>query len=581
MFRFWVLLAVALTAPARADTGSILDAEQFQYQLDHAAALSTSAPWRETEAVLDQLRPYLDRGSAQQRAEFAWLEARIRALSGDMLGALEAAEALLRQDLTPELRLRSHRLAANAALLARRFEETFIHLGQGLRMLQDPALRPDGEALYSLAAYAYTLVGESERGRQFGEMAVALAETGGDERAICTTNQRLAFVHKKLGNNDNSLEHYRRALRYCETAGDGLITGVVQNGIGDLMRLAGADEEARQYFEQALNLLDAHGFDTGRAEARLYFARLELELGNHDRVRELLHPSLELLSNSEVWDYLAEAHAMLGQIARAENDYEAALEHYDHKLMARARAHDQERRRRITFLEVEFNLLHNQQQIALLEEQARVRQLEESARLQGQRIRNAAYAAAGLLIICLLLLLLHTSRERRRYRRMSQFDGLTGALNHTRFFAVAGQRLETALRQDSSFWILLGDIDFFKQVNDLHGHATGDRILRRVGRRLHDCFGAHGAIGRIGGEEFAIALNGKDRAAILDLLDRFRSQLATPRDDAPTVTMSFGLAAWRSPGDSVQAICQRADQALYQAKRDGRNQVVCQHDDTE
>ncbi|MCH8478431.1 MAG: tetratricopeptide repeat protein, partial [Wenzhouxiangella sp.] len=326
MFRFWVLLAVALTAPARADTGSILDAEQFQYQLDHAAALSTSAPWRETEAVLDQLRPYLDRGSAQQRAEFAWLEARIRALSGDMLGALEAAEALLRQDLTPELRLRSHRLAANAALLARRFEETFIHLGQGLRMLQDPALRPDGEALYSLAAYAYTLVGESERGRQFGEMAVALAETGGDERAICTTNQRLAFVHKKLGNNDNSLEHYRRALRYCETAGDGLITGVVQNGIGDLMRLAGADEEARQYFEQALNLLDAHGFDTGRAEARLYFARLELELGNHDRVRELLHPSLELLSNSEVWDYLAEAHAMLGQIARAENDYEAALE---------------------------------------------------------------------------------------------------------------------------------------------------------------------------------------------------------------------------------------------------------------
>lgn len=571
----WLLLTVLLTGITHAeDPGN--PQHGFQQRLDHAAALSTAAPWRESQAVLDELRSELPHANAFQQAEFAWLETRNLALSGDLSGALKASRALLERPLTPQQRLKTYRLAANVALIARRFDEAFIHLNHGLRLLADSSLETHSEGLHSLAGYAYTLVGEVEQGIHFGQLAVQYAEQSGTERDLCSACQRLAFAHKVSGDNEASLAYYRRALAHCLTAGDPLIAGIVRYGMGDLLRQAGDISEAESLFIEALDSLEAHDFHSGIAEARLYYARLEMARGHLDHVLDLLNPTLEPLGEAETWDYLAEAHGMLGKVARARGDYQTAFNHHDLQLRIQRQSHDQERSRRVTFLEVEFNLLHNQQQLALLEDQARVSRLEETARLQQQQIRKFAFGLAGLLMVCLALLLLHTMRERRRYQTLSERDGLTGTLNHTSFFAVAEREIQIAVENQQSFWMLLADIDHFKQVNDRHGHLVGDNILRQVGRCLRRCFDQHGAIGRIGGEEFAVTLRGKNRTEIDALLEQFREALTRrdKQDSSISVTMSFGLARQFGPTDPLLAIRQRADEALYQAKHKGRDRVV-------
>jgi len=247
---------------------------------------------------------------------------------------------------------------------------------------------------------------------------------------------------------------------------------------------------------------------------------------------------------------------------------------------AREKHLDMERARRIAFLEVEFDLRHTEQQLALLREQARVNDLQQENRRQQWMLSATGYTIAVALVAILILLLLRSTRERRRYQSLSHRDGLTGVNNHTRFFEIAGTVLAGARERDRPFTLILADIDHFKQVNDRHGHLAGDDVLRRVGARLRECFGHHGDIGRIGGEEFAIALPNISPVGVQPLLERFRRSLQQIRDgDAPIpVTMSFGIASSKNPAESLTEMRERADRALYEAKNSGRNRVVLADD---
>ncbi len=328
--------------------------------------------------------------------------------------------------------------------------------------------------------------------------------------------------------------------------------------------------------EQALERLKQVEYESGIAEASLYYARLENARGRPEHVVELLEPALEQLRTDQTWDYLAEAHRMLGDIARERGDYPRALTHYEARMDAREQHLDMERARRIAFLEVDFDMQHTEQQLALLRQQARVNELQNQTRRQQRMLSSVGYVVTGFLVVILVLLLRHATRERRRYQGLSHRDGLTGVNNHTRFFELAGQALAEARENGRPFTLVLADIDHFKQVNDHHGHLAGDEVLRRVGARLRECFSQHGSIGRIGGEEFAIALPGMRPEEVGAPLDRLRESLRSVRADDTRipVTMSFGVGAPGSPGESLNDVRERADRGLYQAKNAGRDRVV-------
>ncbi len=568
------VMACLLLLISAATTAHGSETDEFQTQLEQAAELNVSAPWRESQKVLDELRPRLAQASAEQVHLFHFLEARNLVLSGDLEHSLVVLDELLEQDLHPRKRLRSLGLAANAALFMRRYERVFDYLDRALEMAQSEAAEGDATMPYSLAAYVFAQVEQFERARHYGHLGLEQALEQESDRSVCVDAQRLAFVYKTEGEHSTARETYEKALTHCRRAGDDLLIGVVEYSLADLLRQAGEFDPASALFDQALARLDDIGYHTGEAEARLYRARLHKQLGEHESTEQLLLPSIEIFEADETWDYLAEAHGMLATIRTAQGDHDRANQHLRAQLQARNRFLNMERARQLAYLEVAFDTRFKEQELALLREQARITELQEQTQRQRHRLRLMGYIVAAFLIIVLVLLLVHATGERRRYLHLARHDGLTSLNNHTAFFEVAESLFQTTRRDDSPFTLILTDIDHFKRINDQHGHLVGDQVLKRVGARLREVFGQHGIIGRIGGEEFGIALPGLRQDQVGETLAKLQEQLQLARgNDGDTgITMSFGVAerTTQTRFDQLQAV---ADKALYRAKHRGRNRI--------
>lgn len=164
----------------------------------------------------------------------------------------------------------------------------------------------------------------------------------------------------------------------------------------------------------------------------------------------------------------------------------------------------------------------------------------------------------------------------RRVQHLAWHDELTGLLSRRRFTELGGQELERALANGTSLAAVLLDVDNFKQVNDRHGHACGDAVLQALGRVVPASLRRGDLSARWGGEEFALLLPGADAEAGAGITERLRLAVAQTSIIAAgqslRCTASIGVAEAR-PGDSLDSLMRRADEAMYRAKQDGKNRV--------
>ena len=171
-------------------------------------------------------------------------------------------------------------------------------------------------------------------------------------------------------------------------------------------------------------------------------------------------------------------------------------------------------------------------------------------------------------------------QDERSFYEAAQFDSLTGA--YTRGFAISVmQRALLKARGDSKpLGVLMLDLDHFKRINDAHGHARGDLVLKETTRAVQSMLRAGDIVGRFGGEEFVILLPGADLEQALGAAERCRAAVAKMEiPDAPylSVTASVGVAALPEHGDNLDALLKASDRAMYVAKGNGRNRVETAH----
>lgn len=155
-------------------------------------------------------------------------------------------------------------------------------------------------------------------------------------------------------------------------------------------------------------------------------------------------------------------------------------------------------------------------------------------------------------------------------------DALTGALTRRAFLDAAEGALARHQRSERPLAAVMFDLDHFKAVNDIHGHAAGDAVLRAVSAAVAEALRAGDMLGRLGGEEFALILEGSTATHAIEVAERLRETVAAlriPGFPGLSVTASFGVAAASRDCLSVEELLARADGQLYAAKRSGRNQT--------
>ena len=188
-------------------------------------------------------------------------------------------------------------------------------------------------------------------------------------------------------------------------------------------------------------------------------------------------------------------------------------------------------------------------------------------------------------------LLARVSTQIRRYRyterlrtsvrasmEMAITDALTGLYNRRYLETHLSHMIDHAANRGKLISVLILDVDYFKSVNDTHGHDTGDRVLQEMAGRLRSAIRSSDLACRTGGEEFVVVLSGTDLQTAERVGERVRKLVAAKPFLATggahlSITVSLGVASLTPADESPDDILKRADQALYRAKREGRNRV--------
>ncbi len=171
----------------------------------------------------------------------------------------------------------------------------------------------------------------------------------------------------------------------------------------------------------------------------------------------------------------------------------------------------------------------------------------------------------------------YQDRLRRVHRRsisLAVTDSLTGLYNRRYLAAHLASTVDSLAAEGKPLALAMVDIDHFKAINDSHGHAAGDGVLRDIAELLKRSLRATDMVARLGGEEFVVVMPDTDVGMAEAVTRRLRRVIAEATAAKVPITVSIGVAAMQGPGDTPERLLKRADDALYEAKRGGRNRVI-------
>jgi diguanylate cyclase (GGDEF)-like protein len=470
-------------------------------------------------------------------------------------------------------------------------------------------------ALFS-RGYLFGVQGDYAAGLADLKRAQQLYERTAMTHHALTALNAIAILYNRMGDFAEASRIYGRALVAQRAAGMRREQGVTLHNLGRSHEGLGDWPAARRAFEDGLAVHRELGYGRGEAyalrglaavanaeadapralELLARAARLEratpdarlaaqIELARGTALRLAGRPAEATVALGRARDVFERADALpelaatwreLATALGASGDWRGA---YDAQVAATAlteRLLGNQRDQRFAALKVEFDTAAREQENALLlrENAATLRALAQQAR--AQRLQWAVLALTAVLAAVLATFALRQWRGTRRMRALAMTDELTGAPNRRAVLT----RLDALLAEPGSRCaIALLDVDHFKSINDQHGHPAGDEVLRTLAARLHARVAEPAFFGRLGGEEFLVVLPGADVASAVAAGELLRA--AVPEvdltrwfDDGRTLTASVGVAMQRDGTETSSTLLQRADAALYEAKRSGRDRVV-------
>jgi diguanylate cyclase (GGDEF)-like protein len=438
-------------------------------------------------------------------------------------------------------------------------------------------LSKDMHALTTLNGIAiiYNRMGDTAQAESIYQRALIAQRAAGLTREETVTLYNLGRAAEALRDWPRARISFEGALRLARDLGYRRAEIYALRGLASVTAGEGRPAEALARLSEAKALLD--GVPDARLASQIALTEgvILRKLGRLPAARVSFERARPVMEEGDALGDLVVLYDELALLAVETGDWRGAYE-------ARSRSRDvnesllrRQIDQRFATLKVEFDTATKEKENAALlkTNAANQRALEQTDR--ASRLQAVAIALAAILVAVLGALAWHQRRSSLRMRALALTDELTEAPNRR---AVLG-RLQDLLAANPPrrVCLLLLDIDHFKSINDRHGHPVGDKVLKAVAARLLASLQAGDLHGRIGGEEFLVAVPDESLETVLARAEVLRFQFTTIDThlwfDSPTaLTMSIGVAE-RRPEDTLSSLLQRADTALYAAKREGRNCV--------
>lgn len=423
-------------------------------------------------------------------------------------------------------------------------------------------------------ATIYNRMGDHEQAAQIYERARDQQHAAGLRRDEAVTLYNLGRARQRLGEWDAARAAFSgcltlsRELKYGRGEAYALLgLASVDNSTGDPNGALAKLERAADLERLTPNARQGAQIQLARGTALRQLQRGAEAVSALEKSEAVFKQADSLEDLSATYDELATAHAQLGEW-RSAYEYRGEAKEISERLLRNQL--DQ----RFATLKVEFDTATTEKENALLMSQKAVDQKALAEERRANTLRTAVIVLSLLLLGLLTIMALRQRRGARRLHELAMTDELTGVPNRRAVLT----HLEALLQRGDAppCSILLVDIDYFKSINDRHGHPAGDETLRLLTSHLRNAVAQPAFLGRLGGEEFVVVLPGTSLQDAYRIADAIRAQV--PSIDLERwlgkrrITVSIGVTT-SGVADTISAVLRRADAALYAAKHAGRNCV--------
>lgn len=529
--------------------------------------------------LLKQLDAQADQMTAPQHDWLGYLHAWQLGYLGEYPQALTAFHDLLVHVQDPTVRARARISLIFDQVNASHFEDAYTAISELLESL--PQIADHQTHFYALltADYLYGDAGQYDLALGYLDQAAAFDQS---ESAQCRVgSDRITILYKsgKLRADDARIQPAIDACQYVGAVID-------KNSIVLYLAHALLDEDRGP---DALKILQAHDAEVLAshsaaltADFRAALAQAYLRTGDLARASEAAQSAIANANKQPFAKSVADSYDVLYQAAKSQGDDAAALAWHEKYVVADKGYLNDVSTRTLAYQMVHQHVLDNQRQLEAANDKNKVLALQGQVTAQKARTRllYMLLLLSGLVIVGGWAY--RTKRSQIKFQKLARRDGLTGIFNRQHFFDSAQEVLRYGARNNRAACVLVMDLDHFKSVNDMHGHAAGDDALKRAVAACQVLLRSIDIFGRLGGEEFAILLPDCPAAVALQRADAMRESIAVSRREGDAaadvlVTASFGVASTQECGYNLATLVAAADNAMYAAKRAGRNRVEVHH----
>ncbi|MEG2942205.1 MAG: diguanylate cyclase, partial [Thermomonas sp.] len=433
------------------------------------------------------------------------------------------------------------------------------------------------ESLVLSIAVAYRRMGDTEQARRYFVQALQRMQARGDWEGVATNMIQLGFLQEESGAPERAVRPFQQALdvaiahRLPDTANSALL-GLAEAQIG-----LGQGDVALRTLERARDGFAARQDTSSEDSLQLLTGQALARQGRHSEALARYRQALPLIKRNGNERYLAHLYKAQATSLEALGHLDAALSDYKQYTELQLRLQGKMRLEQGRLLEYEYEIRRGEFENQRLRNEAATKQEQVQALERVRHWQWLTIVLGALLLALLTSLAWRHGRTSRRLSRESLIDPLTGISNRAAIEAEAMRALGGATRPGESVSLLILDLDHFKTINDRHGHAAGDRVLRAAADAWHTVLRGRDPLGRIGGEEFVVVCADTTLEQALVVAERLREATAAllfdDIDPGLRVTVSIGVAQSQRSDDNHEAVLARADAALYRAKQRGRNRV--------
>ena len=566
----WCVL-VSIGHTTIADPGQSLDRIESLRTADHPRFVQMLAQIHREAPQLSigeqwHLR-YLDAWETMYEGGYAKSEAQLREIidhSGDAVLAAKASALLL----------------SNLGL-NRRYTEAFElanRLTASLPGVKDPQAR---FALLTNLSQMLDFADQIDLAIQYARMAGGAIPPGEGLCRPLSMEVAALYNGKRLTSDSPVLQ---RAIAVCIAAQQPVIANTMWLVLGSIY----LDEKQPN---KALALLDHITPDIRTSGYQAHMLQLEVEraeayekLGNDAKAKQAALAAVGMSHPGDISDWLMVAYQLLYRIEKKQGDIAAALANYEHYVVQNNGHLDDINARTLAYQTVQQHVLAQKLETETLSQQNAILRMRQTLDAKTAETNRLYLALLLMALVFAGLWMFRIKRSQLRFKKLSHLDGLTTVFNRQHFMGEVERTLHLLEKRAGTACLVFIDLDHFKRINDTHGHAMGDEVLRQVvvvGKqqlRPADLFG------RLGGEEFGILLVGCSHEQGMAIADRIRHAVEATKVECEgtviAISTSVGLACTGACGHDLRRLCREADAALYRAKRGGRNRVEAGAEDS-